>query len=229
MIKENVKKIPEIRVILNMPSDAYPLSYRKNLHAYMCKIAGNNQYKQSGNLFIHSSIEGVKHITNAISPKKDENQYFSIRANDPDILMYIIENISKNRHIFNDVTVRELECMHIQYNKNYFKTRVMSPILFGRRLDRTNEKLNLSEREYAEKYLVDKINQNMVLFGLLPDNNLKIKIIRQYDRNTKVRYQNNSLYGKNLVLKIEANDLTKKFIMTHGIGRSVSLGLGFID
>ena len=34
--------------------------------------------------------------------------------------------------------------------------------------------------------------------------------------------------GRNLLLKISANDETKKFIMDNGIGRSTSCGFGFL-
>lgn len=224
------ERVAEIDIELEIPAREYPLNYRSALHGYAIKLCNDdNQHGQSTNNYHYSSIEGMRHVKGAIAPHTHYRQHFTIRTAEPKILCNILSRINDNREVFGGIRVKKHHLKPVNYQKCIFSTRCMSPILLSDNFDKVRGQLNNDQVTIAERYLENSVKRRMQQYGLECDPELRIVILKQHDHQTVVKYKDRTIQGRNLILRITANDETKKFILTHGLGRSTGIGFGFIE
>lgn len=227
---EKLPRIAEINIELDFPKRDYSHNYREGLHGYVAQLCGDdNHYGLTTGNYAYSSIEGLLHIQGGVVADPDKKQYFTIRTDKPTILSNITRNLDKKKELFGGIKIKKATLSQANYKKSIFTTRHLSPILLPNKWDNIKGRLTNEQMLKAEVCLTNGVRRRMQEYGLPDDPTLKISILRQDRHNVFIKYRQHKSQGRNLTLKITGRDETKHFILTHGIGRSTGIGLGFLD
>lgn len=198
--------------------------YYHVFHGYVSKLLGNEKYGQVDNDYVYSNICGGRCTDGGFYfPSKP---YFFIRTNNDAVLNNFLSNLSRQMNIMEGFIVDGFTLVDTDLSSNIFETDAASPILVSKKYRRVE---NLSKEEIldTERYLVNSIKHRARELNTDIDENLSIKILSQR-RSRNIKYRGFVNKCRNFRLRIDCDNETKEFILTHGIGRSTSCGFGFL-
>ena len=213
-----------ILVVLEKTKKLLWYEYYHIFHGYISELLGDNNYGSELNNYVYTNICGGRCEKDGFS--FPDNPYFYIRTSCDGVWRNFLNNINKKKQIFEGFRVLGFNIIETSTSKKYYETDASTPILVSKKYNLFD---NLSSEEIieSEKYLLNNIIKRANKAGFNIDPNLSIKIILQR-KHRDIKYRGITNKGRNIRLKIECNEPTKEFILTHGLGRSTSCGFGFL-
>jgi CRISPR-associated endoribonuclease Cas6 len=213
-----------ILVVLGKTNKLLGYGYYHVFHGYMSELLGNDNYGTELTDYVYSNICGGRCTKDGFS--FNGNPYFYIRTSCENVWGNFLKNIKNKKCIFDGFNVIGFNVIDTPLNKKYYETDASTPILVSKKYNFCD---NLSSEDIfsTEKYLVNSVTKKANDSGFEIDPNLSIKIVMQRNHRD-INYRGVINKGRNFKMKIDCNDSTKEFILTHGLGRSTSCGFGFL-
>ena len=214
------------RVILKNTTEILPYDYYNKMHGYICKLLGNDFYGKDYRNYVYSNIcngrctkQGFKFV---------DNPYFYVRVDSEKLRGVFYKNIvripiilGRNKFYVEGVEIIEEDLSE----KVYFDTDAASPIIAPKKFK--GDYLSIDDLKICEESFVAQVKRRGNEMDIDIDPTLSIEVVKQRPHRDILMHGIINK-GRNLLLKISANDETKKFIMDNGIGRSTSCGFGFL-
>ena len=213
-----------ILVVLEKTDKLLGYEYYHVFHGYISELLGNEKYGAELNDYVYSNICGGRCTKDGFS--FSNNPYFYIRTSCESVWTNFAKNIGSKNQIFEGFKVIGFNIIDTSLNKKYYETDASTPILVSKKYNFYD---NLSSEEISdtERYLTNNVIKRAKENGFEIDPNLSIKIVMQRNHRD-INYRGVINKGRNLKVKLECNEPTKEFILTHGLGRSTSCGFGFL-
>lgn len=214
-----------ILVALKETKNVLGYGYYHVFHGYISELLGNDTYGKLANDYIYSNICGGDFTVDGFTFGKSK-PYFYIRTGNEKVWQNFLKNISRKKNILEGFTVDGFSVVNDNLSRNVYETNAFTPILVSKKYNNTS---NLSSDEIldSEKYMVESVKRKAKEIGFDVDPNLSIEILVQR-KNRKINYRGIINNGRNLKLRLNCNEKTKEFILSHGIGRSTGCGFGFL-
>lgn len=202
-------------------------SYLPILHGYLSNVICDNNYCTTQNKFIYTGLCGGKCIKKGLFFEK--NPYFYVRFSDADAYASFVTNLRDNKlyDIFDDVKVIGLSNVPDTSEKDVFRILAYSPLVTSENIQRIKGNLDDNDLSHLESYLIANVRERAEKHNIAIDPNLSIKVIAQFS-TVLAHYRKIDKRCRVLDIAIEADDDTKEFIYSHGLGKSTSCGFGFI-
>ena len=214
-----------ILVALKQTKNVLGYEYYHVFHGYISELLGNDSYGKMSNDYIYSNICGGDFTVDGFD-FRNSTPYFYIRTSNEKVWQNFIKNISNKKNIMEGFEVDGFSVVNDNLKRNVYEPNAFTPILVSKKYNKFN---NLSNDEIldCEKYLVETVKKKAEEAGFEIDPNLSIEILVQR-KNRKIKYRGYINNGRNLKLRLNCDDKTKEFILTHGVGRSTGCGFGFL-
>lgn len=213
-----------ILVVLEKTDKVLGYDYYPLFHGYMSTLLGNDKYGTPLNDYVYSNICGGRCKKEGIT--FEGNPYFYIRTSCEEVWSNFVKNIVKKKAIFDGFKIKGFDIVETSLERKYYETDASTPILVSKKYNKLDN-LSSDEIKDSEKYLIDNIIKRAKENGVDIDPNLSIKIVLQRGHRD-INYRGFINKGRNLKVRINCDDKTKEFILTHGLGRSTSCGFGFL-
>lgn len=241
----------EFTIVLKSKTNVVRYNYEHKLHAFIYSLlddkdSPNKSYGNHDKSFIHSNL--MESEPNAKRPcgiwtkngiEFKSNPQFHIRTEDCSVIRRLADNLKRGIKAFDDFVVYERMYDYIENVGNYshFMTMYSSPIIISKMYSYFKDAIPQEKYKDVQDYLETNVRDLAAEKGVSLDfDGFSIKIEKEYKpcdispkqcgiSNFQKAYKEK---GRNFKLEITGTAEVKDFIMKYGIGRSKSLGCGYI-
>lgn len=206
------------------------LGYLEKIHGWVNKVLGNNHYGKMMNDYVYTPLMtdnsyDYHYGSSGIEFKNDP--FMLIRVDDEKVnLSESLINIGKNPIIFDDLSITGVNVLKVNTTKKTYKTPFCSPTRMGQHWKYVDS-FGTEWMGKVENYLKECVLQKAKEGNFEINEDFSIKVIRE-ERHCDYMYRNQLIKGYNFVVKINAPQNVKEFILSQGLGRSNGIGLGFL-